>query len=229
MPVHANSQAKEAMETPDPPASSAAYHVVVLGSSTAEGVGPSYGWVDRFRDELRRHNPDHKVTNLGQGGHNSYRYLPDGTPVPPGQSVDRDRNITKALSLEPDLVILNNPSNDLWIESFQPDHLFRNYHVIFDEAASHGVPILLTTSQPTGYDDAKRAALIAIRDRTHAEFGDAAIDFWTGIADSGGMTLERYRTHDDVHLNDAAHELFCERVLRAFPLPLRPAPPPPNP
>jgi lysophospholipase L1-like esterase len=193
---------------------SPAYHIVVIGSSTAEGVGPQYGWVDRFRDKLQRLNPDHKVTNLGQGGYNSYRYLPDDAPVPPGQRVDRDRNITKALSLGPDLVILNNPSNDLWIEGFHPDHLFRNYHIIFEEAAAHGVPILLTTSQPTCYDDDKRAALIAIRDRTQAEFGDAVIDFWTGIAGPDGTTIERFRTHDDVHLNDAAHELFCERLMK---------------
>ncbi|NCD34544.1 MAG: SGNH/GDSL hydrolase family protein [Spartobacteria bacterium] len=193
---------------------SPAYHIVVIGSSTAEGVGPQYGWVDRVRDQLQRLNPDHKVTNLGQGGYTSYRYLPDNAPVPPGQSVDCGRNITKALSLEPDLVILNNPSNDLWIEGFHPDHLFRSYHIIFDEAAAHGVPILLTTSQPTCYDAAKRSTLIAIRNRTHAEFGDAVIDFWTGLAKPDGTPLEAFRTHDDVHLNDAAHEIFCKRVMQ---------------
>ena len=205
------------------------FHIVVLGSSTAEGVGPTYGWVDRFRDELQRLNPAHRVTNLGQGGHNSYRYLPDGSPVPPGQTVDRDRNFSKALFLEPDLIILNNPSNDVWIDGFHPDRVFENYHTLFDEAARHGVPLLVTTSQPTCYDEAKRAALMAIRDRTHAEFGKAAVDFWTDLAEPDGTTIERFRTHDDVHLNDAAHELFCERVLLAFPLPLRPTSPPPNP
>jgi lysophospholipase L1-like esterase len=204
-----------------PPTTTPAYHVVVIGSSTAEGVGPQYGWVDRFRDELLRLNPNHKVTNLGQGGHNSYRYLPDDAPVPPGLHVDRGRNITHALSLKPDLVILNNPSNDLWIEGFHPDPLFKNYRIIFEEAAARGVPLLITTSQPTCYDEAKRSALIAIRDRTHAEFGDAAIDFWTGIAEPDGTTIERFRTHDDVHLNDAAHEVFCERAMQAFPFPLR--------
>lgn len=195
-------------------------HIVVLGSSTAEGVGPQYGWVNRFRDALRRLHPGHEVTNLGRGGYNSYRYLPDNSPVPEGQFIDPKRNITKALALEPDLVILNNPSNDLWIEGFHPDILFRNYHIIFDEAAAHHVPMLITTSQPTCYDQEKRAALIAIRDRTHAKFGDAVIDFWSGLAEPDGTTIDRFRTHDDVHLNDAAHELFCERVMQ-HPLVLR--------
>jgi lysophospholipase L1-like esterase len=215
------------MNEPNPPPGTSACHVVVLGSSTAEGVGPAYGWVDRFRDALHRRNPNHRVTNLGKGGYNSYRYLPDDSPVSPGQSVDRDRNISKALSLVPDLVILNNPSNDLWIEGFHPDRLFDNLRIVFDEAARHGVPLLVTTSQPTCYDEAKRSALAAIRDRTHAEFGHAAIDFWTGLAEPDGTTIEKYRTQDDVHLNDAAHQLFCERVLQAVSLPLRANPPNP--
>ncbi len=28
------------------------------------------------------------------------------------------------------------------------------------------------------------------------------------------MNKERYRTHDDVHLNDAAHQLFCEQLTQ---------------
>ncbi len=81
-------------EKPEP---KAGVHIVVIGSSTAEGIGPDYGWVDRFRDHVKWVNHANNVTNLAKAGLNSYRYLPDGSSISNGQWIDTQRNITKAL------------------------------------------------------------------------------------------------------------------------------------
>ncbi|MFT5667674.1 MAG: lysophospholipase L1-like esterase, partial [Vicingaceae bacterium] len=55
-------------------------HVVVLGSSTAAGTGPSSSdsaWVNRYRRHLQALNPQNVVTNLGVGGTTTYNIMPD--------------------------------------------------------------------------------------------------------------------------------------------------------
>jgi hypothetical protein len=188
-------------------------HIVVIGSSTAEGVGPDYAWVDRFRDHVQWVNPANRVTNLAKSGYNSYRYLPTGSHVPSGQWVDTERNITKALSLSPDIILLNNPSNDVWVEPYSIDTVMNNYHTIVNTAQNAGVEIYLTTSQPTLYDQDKRNRLILQKDRTFSEFPSIVIDFWNGLANSDGTTKEEFRVDGDwVHVNDNAHRLFTQRV-----------------
>ena len=96
-------------------------HIVVLGSSTAAGTGANpidSAWVNRlqahFRKNITAGNPDTLVTNLAAGGYTTYHVLPTGTVNPNGMPpVDPARNITHALSLNPDLILINLPSNDI--------------------------------------------------------------------------------------------------------------------
>jgi len=196
------------------------YHIVVLGSSTAEGLGANYSWVDRFRDKLKWIDAEHKVTNLAKAGYNSFNYLPDGTQISNNELIDSKRNITKAISLNPDFIILNNPSNDIWLEDYNIDTLFKNYNLIIDEAKSANIPLYITTSQPTLYQENERNKLIKINSRSRSEFYDIFIDFWSNLSKEDGSTIETYRSNDDVHLNDAAHYIFAKRVLEKLPLDL---------
>jgi lysophospholipase L1-like esterase len=56
---------------------------------------------------------------------------------------------------------------------------------------------------------------MAMRDSTLARFGQAAIDFWTGLADAEGRILPVFDCGDGIHLNDAGHRLLAERVVEA--------------
>jgi len=196
------------------------YHIVVIGSSTAEGIGPDYSWVDRFRDQLKWIDTGHKVTNLAKGGYNSFNYLPDGTEISNNQTIDSERNITKAISFNPDFIVLNNPSNDIWLEDYNVDTLFDNYQIIINEAEKANIPLYITSSQPTLYEENERNRLIEIESRSRAEFYDNLIDFWSNLSNEDGSTIEKYRTNDNVHLNDAAHYIFAKRVLEKLPLKL---------
>ncbi|MEO1448111.1 MAG: SGNH/GDSL hydrolase family protein, partial [Bacteroidota bacterium] len=97
--------------------SSQSLHIVVLGSSTAAGAGASpvdSAWVWRYRHYLQSINPANQVSNLAVGGFTSYRIMPTGF-VPPASrpSPDTTHNITTALTLAPDAIIINLPSNDV--------------------------------------------------------------------------------------------------------------------
>ena len=79
--------------------------IVVLGSSTAEGVGPlspRAAWVVRYREYLQSLFPANEVINLASGGYNTYRVMPsDFVSGPDRPNPDPNRNITKAVSLRP--------------------------------------------------------------------------------------------------------------------------------
>ncbi|MCG3120456.1 MAG: Beta-hexosaminidase [bacterium] len=192
--------------------------IVVLGSSTAEGAGPvdkSNAWVNRYRAYLQRLNPDYAVVNLAKGGYTTYQILPSGSVAPPGRpQPDQERNVTKALKLEPAAIIINLPSNDA-ASNFTIAEQLANYRTVLAPLAARKIPFWITTTQPRNLSDAQRQNLVAMRDSTLARFGNRAIDFWSGLAANDGRIQPQYDCGDGVHLNDRAHQILFERVVAA--------------
>jgi len=135
-------------------------HVVVLGSSTAEGTGPSNrnnAWVNRYRVFLQNLDPKYAVTNLARGGYTTYQIMPDGNVPPAGRPLpDRERNITKALSLKPTAIIINLPSNDA-TSGYSVQEQLANYGAVIARANTQKVPVWITTTQPRNTTAATRA------------------------------------------------------------------------
>ena len=192
--------------------------VVVLGSSTAAGTGPSHAdsaWVGRYRRHLQAIDPQHEVVNLAVGGYTTYHLLPTGTASASGRPApDPERNITQALSLGPDALIINLPSNDA-AKGFDVQEQLANYAAMLARAEAAGVPVWIATTQPRNLDAEGRRAQEVMRDSTHARFGDRAIDFWTGLAEDDATIKPAYDSGDGVHLGDAAHALLFRRVAEA--------------
>jgi hypothetical protein len=136
--------------------------------------------------------------------------------VPPAGRPDPDtaRNITKALSLDPDAIIINLPSNDAG-SGVSAAQQMANFREMVDSAAVQGVPVWVCTTQPRVFSSANVAVQLAVRDSILAAFGSRALDFWTGIADSMGWPLAIYDSGDGVHLNDLGHRLLWQRALAA--------------
>ncbi|MDX1545479.1 MAG: glucoamylase family protein [Rhodothermales bacterium] len=192
--------------------------IVVLGSSTAAGVGPERAentWVNRYRAYVQAQDPTFDVLNLARGGYTTYRLLPTGTPRredrPP---VDTLRNVTAALQRDPAALIINLPSNDT-AAGYTVQEQLANYDRILAEAEAAGVPVWVTTTLPRDLGDEDRRELMALRDSTFARFGDRAIDIWTGIALEDGRLDPRHDSGDHLHLNDAAHAILFDRVRAA--------------
>jgi lysophospholipase L1-like esterase len=193
--------------------------IVVLGSSTAAGTGPSSSdsaWVKRYWDYLYQRNTDFLVSNLAQGGFTTYNILPTGTPIPAGvnQTVNTQKNITKAIELLADAIIINMPSNDA-TNSYPVADQLANYDLILAAADADTVPVWITTTQPRNLDAARIQLLTDMRDSTLARYDSFAIDFWTTLALPDGRIDPAYDSGDGIHLNNAAHKILFERVLGA--------------
>ena len=190
--------------------------IVVIGSSTAEGTGASSqdsSWVGRYRSYLAD-DTRYRVVNLARGGYNTYRLLPTGSTIPAGVNMlpDPDRNVTAALTYDPFAIIVNLPSNDA-AEGYTVDEQLANFATIVGTATEEGVRVYVSTTQPRNFTEAEKLQLqTEVRDSILSIYGDRAIDFWSGVADSSGFIIDSLDSGDGIHLNDGGHRILFERV-----------------
>ncbi|PSL44730.1 putative secreted protein (Por secretion system target) [Chitinophaga niastensis] len=196
----------------------APYHIVVIGSSTAAGMGATlnHGWVALYTLYLKGINIHYQVDNLAVGGYTTYNLCPTGFVPPPSRPLpDTNHNITRALSLHPDAIIINLPTNDVG-RNYTLTEQQDNYKRMISAATAQGVKVWVTTTQPrNAYNAAQIAALKAMRDWTISYFGNKSIDFWTGLAASNDSIRQMYSYGDGTHLNDAGHQLLYTRVVNS--------------
>ncbi len=193
------------------------YKIVVLGSSTAAGTGPSVSdstWVNRYRTYLESINPNNEVINLAVGGYNTYRIMPTGF-VPPSSrpSPDINKNITAALAASPDAIIVNMPSNDVAGGFSYAEQMF-NIDTIVQIANANSVPIWICTTQPRNFSNPNSLQLQSdLKDSISSIYGPFSIDFWSTIANVNYTINGAYNSGDGVHLNDAGHAILAQRVI----------------
>jgi lysophospholipase L1-like esterase len=192
--------------------------IVVLGSSTAAGFGPSNAndaWVRRYQNDLAVRFPNMGVINLAVGGYNTYHIQPTGFAPPDGRAApNAEKNITAALALGADAIVINMPSNDQ-AAGHTLLEVMDNFERVTDEASAAGVPCWVTTTQPRNLNAGGKLALITARDAILAAYGEYAIDFWTDLAEPDGGILPAYDSGDSIHMNGAAHAILTDRVLAA--------------
>ncbi|GAK88853.1 hypothetical protein JCM19297_3377 [Nonlabens ulvanivorans] len=196
------------------------YRIVVLGSSTAAGSGPSNqynAWVWKYRRYLKELDTRYEVINLSQGGFVTYNILPTGTAIPAGvnKTIHVDKNITKAVNLNAHGIIINLPSNDAASNYPVTDQL-HNYSLITQTASQNQIPLWVATPQPRNFP--ANGSQVAIQTQmvteTYNTFGNNAVDFWTGLGNTAGnQILLPYDSGDGVHATNEAHQIFYERLL----------------
>lgn len=208
--------------------------VVVLGSSTAEGKNldhPEYGgettldssWVNRYDRHVASTRPGSPmVRNLAVAGYATWSVLPTGTPIPstfrPMTGFpDPMRNVTYAVSLAPDAILVNFPSNGDLTAGYTVDQIMANLETIRATAAAAGIPIWVTTSNAVnGLTPALVTATRDLNARIVAAFGDHAIDFYTPRANADGTPIAAYSLTDSTpHPNAEGHRLLFEAVVAA--------------
>ncbi|MBC7867499.1 MAG: T9SS type A sorting domain-containing protein [Gloeobacteraceae cyanobacterium ES-bin-316] len=200
-----------------PPICPQSYHVVILGSSTAVGTGASpldSSWSNKLRLYGLQQNTQNIVTNLALGGFSTYQVCPTGfIPGANRPFPDVTKNITAALALNPDAIIINLPSNDA-AAAFTIQETQDNLNRIVAAADLQGVPVWVTTSQPrNGLPASQVNSLFLLRDWVNQRFGNKAIDFWTDFANTDGTVNTVYSAGDGVHLNNYGHHIAFSRVL----------------
>ncbi len=200
------------------------FRVVVLGSSTAVGSAAKpldSSWVSKYDRYLGWIFPSHEVINLAVGGYTTFNIMPTGFAPPSPWNVSKylsapGHNITRALQLQPDLIIVNLPTNDC--ADFIPvDRQVANYDRVVQEGNAAGVPVWITTSQPRLLGATARTLLQLMNDAIFSRY--RAIDFWYGLADGSGRILPQYDA-DGAHLNNAGHQVLFDRVVSTVRLPM---------
>lgn len=191
-------------------------HVVVIGSSTAAGTGPSTpdsAWVNRYRQYLQAINPQNQVTNLAIGGTTTYHIMPSWFSAPGKPTTNPNNNVTQAINLGADAIIVNMPSNDA-ANGFGIAEQMSNFIAIANSADSAGIPVWVCTTQPkNSISTASKAVQTGVRDSILNYFGNFAVDFWNGIADNNDEILPQYNSGDGTHLSDAGHAVLVQRII----------------
>jgi lysophospholipase L1-like esterase len=193
------------------------YRIVLLGSSTTFGSGATpldSSWGRKFATYVGRQNSQSTIVNLGLPGFTSYHLMPTGY-VPPANRphpVDVTHNITAALALNPDAIILNLPSNDIAL-GVTVAEVKANFDVIVAQAASAKVPVWVTTTQPrNGISPNEGLMQFELKNWILQHYGNKAVDFWTDIANPN-HTINAVYNADNVHVNNAGHHLFFTRMV----------------
>ena len=190
--------------------------IVVLGSSTSAGTGPKEpknAWVRRYQARLAERFPKLKLVNLAVGGQTTFEIQPTGYVPPPNRPAPvPGKNITAALALRPDAIIVNLPSNDQ-ASNYTLAEQLANYDRIASLAADAHVQLWVSTTQPRNFGDAAQlAGLMQARDAIVQKFAPRTLDFWTPFATPNGHIKAAYDAGDGTHLNDAAHAIL-ERIV----------------
>jgi len=203
----------------------AIYRVVVLGSSTAAGeyARPlDSSWVNKFARYVGTIFQSYELVNLAVGGFTTFNVMPTGyqRPAPwnanSSLAVDVNKNITKALSLNPSLILINLPTNDCDLLVPVAQQL-SNFDALLDAAGSRGIPVYLSTTQPRNETLERRTLLIQMKDAIISRYTTKVMDFWTDLANPDGSINALYNA-DGTHLNNAGHEVLFQRARAAVQL-----------
>jgi lysophospholipase L1-like esterase len=159
---------------------------------------------------------------LAVGGYTTYQIQPSDFVPPPGRpQPDKAHNITRALKLKPDALIINMPTNDTNANYSAADQL-ANFDRVTRLAKQGGVACWVTTTQPRNFvgdppatRQTKWAALISTKGSLMDKYGDRTLDFWTQFAETGGKLKAMWDAGDGTHMNDAAHALLVQEVIDA--------------
>lgn len=208
--------------------SEAQTRLVVIGSSTAAGVGASVydsSWVGRsnryFKYQLGITDTVH---NLGVSGTTNYHGMPTTYVPPPGRPApDPLHNVSRAVSLLAGLgsstdgvTIVNFPSNGY--DTYSIEEILSSLQVIYDSAVQGGNRCYIVTPQPRSSGafgtPAIRLKMAILKDSIVNRFGVAnTLNFWDGMYNPADTTILAMYDADGTHFNNAGHRVLFDRVV----------------
>jgi acyl-CoA thioesterase-1 len=191
--------------------------VVVLGSSTASGVGassPTLGWVELLKSRLKNDNKIVNVVNLSSGGFTTFHIMSSGSFFPNRPAPDIDRNITAALNLHPFLIIVNIPTNDL-ATNYTDDEILANFNMISSIMDSAHVNYIFTGTQPRNFTaPEQQSRLLILNNKIVKAYPNHVVDVLSKLSTTTYHINEYYSAGDGVHLNDKGHSVIFRYLLR---------------
>ncbi|MCD9015472.1 GDSL-type esterase/lipase family protein [Parachryseolinea silvisoli] len=181
-------------------------NIVILGSSTAEGYGANpagNSWANLLGKALQGYEAGWNLINLAKFGYTTDSIVVTGNP---------QRNITKALSYNPLLVIINLPSNDI-AAGITPQEFMSRLTTLKQAAENAGARVLITTTQPrSSLSLPQRTVLQTLANTIKSTFGASAIDVFTPLVNTSDLTILSTYNVDGIHVNNAGHGVIYQVV-----------------
>jgi acyl-CoA thioesterase-1 len=201
------------------PVSKDAKIVVVLGSSTAFGAGANpidSSWVNRLSGKFRLDKKNIKVVNLAGGGFTTYQIMPSSFQPPAGRPERvNERNIDRALALNPDFIVINLPSNDI-ANGYDDNEILNNYQIITTEILKKRIRFFVTSTQPRTlpqYEGRKR--LFTFNNKLANLIPNNIINYYSLLVDTSSFNLlPQFNAGDGIHLNNKGHLLVYQEILK---------------
>jgi len=195
---------------------STAFHIVVLGSSTAYGDGASPGksWVALYTDYLKKINTNYIVDNLAVPGTTTYIMQADNYVPPKGRPLPmKGHNITTAIQLHADAIIINFPTNDA-ASNYTLQEQENNFKRVTNIAKNHNILVWVASTQPrNNFTFQQVTSQKNLYNWIKNYYKEKSVDFNKGLASSKDSILFKYNAGDGIHLNDAGHQILYQRVV----------------
>ncbi len=204
-------------------------HIVVIGSSTANGYlgsPPLWPHDSCWERQLFHYYQSRLIVdtsiNLAVISTNCYNgmpswFIPFDTLSPTTYSVDSLHNITEAISDKPSAILVGYPTNNYDFLTI-PQVMFA-LRTIKTSGDSAGIPTLILGTQPRGnLSPSEHQKLIDINDSIRAEFGARAILYYDSVASSPrsfNMNPNLWLNGDSIHMNPTGHDIILRQILRA--------------
>jgi lysophospholipase L1-like esterase len=186
--------------------------IVIMGSSTAAGMGAvpaDSSWVNRLKLATAENKKKLTWYNLANGGYTTYQALPVGSGV-----TDTLRNITRALQLRPSLVMISYPTNDV-ADNYTDAEIMGNYKELVRVIDSANVPYILFGTQPRNFKDmAQRLRLKALNEEMRMVYGDRFNNVYDTLAAADLTIRSALSFGDGVHVNNTGHRIIMQTVLQ---------------
>lgn len=189
--------------------------VVVIGSSTAQGWFASPG--NSFVERLQAYYPTHTFTNLALQGTNTYQAREESSTIPGKPAADPVRNIKAALDLDPDIILVSYPSNDV-VSGYTNEETLNNLRNIDSSVLARGKQVFFIGTQPRDIAEALRIQLETQNGLIITAFPTKSINVYPELVRSGGFIaldvryLDINGNPDGIHLNDEGHRRIFEKV-----------------
>ena len=195
----------------------AAKKIVWIGSSTLAGTGASVSdsnVVNKILAFGNTYSLHSTSTNLSLGGTSIFTAMPTGyTPTGAQDPVDNARNVTAALNLNPDVVIIGYPSNDY--DALTVSEVMFAYQTIVDTILGRGVrPVILTTQPREAFNTAGRLRLREIEDSllSSPKTAPYVVPTHVALTDYDRQTA-LYNAGDNIHQDNTGHRVIAYNLI----------------
>ena len=191
--------------------------IVILGSSSAAGDGAKpidSAWAFRLQSIINQNGTKATFTNLAYPGYVTFQAMPTGYNYASRPAPDTARNITKALSLHPSLVLISFPTNDI-ADNYTDDEIMNNFAIMTHQLDSAKVQYILFGTQPRNFPDStQRMRLKTLDDKIIATYTIHVNDFLGALSTSTYEINPIYSAGDGIHLNNSGHCLIMVKTMQ---------------